>query len=41
MFWIGLGVGLIVGGCIGFFVAAICVISGHCAKDEYDNYNTK
>lgn len=27
MFWIGLGVGTFVGGCIGIFIAALCAIS--------------
>lgn len=32
MFWIGLGVGIAVGSCVGLFAAALCVA----AKD--DNY---
>lgn len=30
MFWIGLGVGLVVGACIGFFAKVLCVF----AKDK-------
>ena len=29
MFWIGLGVGLIIGGAIGVFTMALCVAAKH------------
>ena len=27
MFWIGLAVGAVVGGCVGVFVMALCIVS--------------
>lgn len=34
MFWIGFGVGLIIGGCVGVFAVALCIAA---KSDDYNN----
>ena len=33
-FWIGLAIGVFIGGIVGFFVAALCCISGRASRRE-------